>query len=175
MFLDGGGVPGAPGRTSPVHAFCPADIEPDDRAPLARIELDASVSAEEITEIEDIFKGAGIETSISSDWEARSIDVPWLLYVTAPALWMTSKFAGAIAEEAAKDTYPALKELVGRLTNARSRSGPSGRIVITDETSNCRILVSDLPDEAWAALAEIELPQDGYLGWQKSSSKWKSV
>ncbi len=136
------------------------------------VAMDEEASAAEVESVEVLFRKAGFDGPVTADIGRRSLgDLPFVIYVSAPVMAFLSGFAGA----AGKDAYDSLKRFVRDVRAARR--GRDGSIVIEDresrEDSTVLVLSADLPDEAFEALAGLDLEalKGAYLIWDRDGDK----
>lgn len=136
------------------------------------VSMDEEARPEEVEAVAAAFEEAGFDGPVSADIGRRSLgDLPFVIYVGAAPAAFLSAFAGA----AGKDAYESLKKFVGRLVVARRER--RGSVVIEDreshEDSTVLVLPSDLPEEAFAALADLDLeaPKGAYLIWDREGER----
>lgn len=94
-----------------------------------------------------------------------------MVYVSAPVMAFLTAFAGA----AGKDAYGSLRDFLKALRAARRDR--SGSVVIRDvegrDDLTVLVLSSDLPEEAFSALAHLDLKANkgAYLAWDRAWSR----
>jgi hypothetical protein len=140
-----------------------------------RIEVHADNEATpaELEAIEAAFRRAGFLVETDAALRRRSTDpLSWLIYVVIGA--PVAKFFTTLAGEAAKDAYPAIKRWASALFAARRGRGG---VVLLDDEHNRLTLGSEIPDEAIAALAELDWTElrGGDLHWSGSRRAWLDV
>lgn len=136
------------------------------------ISMDEEASPAEVEAVAAVFGEAGFDGPVSADIGRRSLgDLPFVIYVGAVPTAFLTAFAGA----AGKDAYTALKEFVGKIRAARR--GRDGTVVVQDrgdrEDSTVLVLSADLPDEAFAALGDLDLEaaKGAYLVWDRDGDE----
>jgi hypothetical protein len=106
-------------------------------------------------------------------YERKSIgDLPWTVMIMVP---ITAFFTG-IRAAAGADAYKVLKRLVIDIwTASRGPDGYRGVTILRDrESGDYIILEPDLPDEAYATLAEADPSdtRDGVLKYDRRRKHW---
>ncbi len=136
------------------------------------ISMDEEASAAEVEAVAAVFKRAGFDGPASASVGRRSLgDLPFVIYVSAPVY----VFLTAFASEAGKDAYASLKQFV--LDVRAARRGREGSILVQDrenrEDSTVLVLSADLPEEAFAALEDLDLEakKGAYLVWDRDHDK----
>jgi hypothetical protein len=152
------------------------------RSPVEVILESESADADRLA-VAEVFESAGIRADVQGAYIRRSADIlPWLIEIVAAGavtkfLWAAAAGAG---DEAGRDAWQGLKRLITSLHEARKASrAPQGGVTIRDPESGVVIqLGSDLPDEAYRLLYEIETfsaPLSGILRWDSKAQDWKDV
>jgi hypothetical protein len=136
------------------------------------IVMDVEASAAEVVAVAGLFQEAGFTGPVSSDIERCGLgDFPYVIYVSVPVTAFLTAFAGT----AGKDAYDSLRRFVRDIRKARGDR--RGSIVVQDrENQNdgtVLVLSADLPDDAFDALAKLDLDAEkgAYLVWDREGSK----
>jgi len=128
----------------------------DNRLGELEVLMDESASTEDVLAVEEAFRDAGLAVVVRPAIGRKGVgDFPWIVMFTVPL----TAFLTAFAAEAGKEAYAGLKNLVRSIWSARTRrTGPPGSCIIVDERTGVWIhLKPDIPNEAYQALAEIDL------------------
>jgi hypothetical protein len=135
------------------------------------VSIDREASEEEVDAVDAAFREAGLDAEVRASYGRKSLDLlPWIVLIALPL----KGFLDAFGREAGQDAYAALKRLVTRIREGRR--GNKGTIVVQSrESSTTLVLGDDLPDEAYAALFELD-PKEyegAYLLWDEDRGEWK--
>jgi hypothetical protein len=171
---DGQRISGEDGWTlDDVEAWLTSTVE---------VSLESGAADAECFAVAEVFESAGIRAVVRGDLIRRSADLaPWLIEITAA--WTIAKFLGAaaagFADEAGRDAWKGLKRLITGLYKAREASqAPEGEVTLKEEAVIKILLPSDLPDQAYRRLYEIEdlsAPLSGILRWDNDAQDWTDV
>lgn len=140
------------------------------------VSVDAGVSADEVHAIEEAFRGAGLEANVQPSLIELSQATTWIVMISvAPTAFLSAyaAAAGANAWGATKDGYGRLMQLVRDLKTASGGHG-DGRIELEEKGRAWLLLTSDLPDEAFRQLEDIDwtVAQSGTLRWDEHRQCW---
>jgi len=141
------------------------------------VHADVEASRAEVREVEDAFARAGfVEIRVRADEVRRSTGLlPWIVAVTI-GVPVKSFFDGFFATPGER-TYDALEAWVKDIWRARHSDVRAGAINIEDPDGTTVILSTTIPDEAIAALANLDWDQlrGGYLIWEDEQRQWRDV
>lgn len=144
------------------------------------VSVDAGAPTEEMTAIREIFDAHGIEAEVQDNYVRLSAgELPWAVDVVCALKWIALAFATGVVGKAGADAWDeyraggwrGLVRFIEEITSAR---GGDGAITIRDPEGPDVHLDSDIPEEALAALAELNWEQmsDGMLGWNGARGEW---
>jgi hypothetical protein len=141
------------------------------------VQVDVEASAAEVRDVEDAFARAGFaEIIVRADQVRRSTGLlPWIVAVTI-GVPVKSFFDGFFATPGER-AYDALGAWVKDIWRARHSDVRAGSISIEDPDGTTVILSTTIPDEAIAALADLDWDQlcGGYLIWNAERREWQDV
>ena len=139
--------------------------------------LDSGASAAEVTAVTDVLRDEGMEGSVEAALSRRGAgELPWVIILLAPVAVFLSAFLKGIGQEAGRDTYHGLRQLISRLFGARRNA--NGSVSLSDEDTRTEIvLVDDLPEEAYRQLADKSLEElkGGYWTWDPKLGRWSRL
>ena len=120
------------------------------------------------------FRAAGVEADVNNSYERRGVGTfPWAVLIEVPV----GAFFTALATAAGRDAWKSLKQLVGRIYEARRQSPvPEGAVLLQDpDVHEDLVLQEDLPDQAWELVVKIDLRKtpSGQLRWDKTKIEWR--
>ena len=143
-------------------------------AQIEAVVTDAEAAPQEIAALEEAFRRAGLDVEVNAVLERKSAGqlVPWVVSVTLTV--PIAAFLSTLATEAAKDAYPALKQWVKDVWNARSQRG-DGSLALEDPEGSHVIIATRIPDEAIHGLTEIDwtVKRGHYLIWDEARDEWR--
>jgi hypothetical protein len=135
--------------------------------------LEAEATPEDVDQVARVLREAGLSPTVEANVLRASVtDLPWIIYAAVGTTF--GFFLKAMAEEAGKDAWVALKSLVGRLYEVRSRPGKRSGGIRVDAQDVTIVLTDTLPDEAYRQLSAGELPESTYLVWDADERKWRA-
>jgi len=141
-----------------------------------RVSVGADTTADEVEAIERVFRFAEIPVLVEDEIARFDTDSPWVMYVSAPIGWFSSRFARTTADAPADQLGSGLATFVGQI-NGAFRVG-NGSVVFTDEPSEAMVgLTTDLPDPAFAALLEADLThvEGERVAWNSEERRWYTL
>lgn len=139
--------------------------------------LDSSASADEVTAVREVFNDAGLMVTVRPSYKRKGVgDFPWIVIISAPLTAFLTAFAAA----AGKGFYKELKKLVHSIRSKRTKtSGTRGDFIIIDSESGIWILLNpDIPEDAYRALAELDLDAflgSGVLKYDNDEKEWQEL
>jgi hypothetical protein len=116
--------------------------------------------------VERALREAGIEATVDASYESRALGaLIWLVDVSLGTGLVA--FFKTLGEEAGKDAWAAMKQLVTNLLAARVDDG-EGRILLRADDYNDVYVLGELPDEAYRALFDLDWSElrAGSLVWR---------
>ena len=138
------------------------------------IVLDMEALPQEVAAVKEVAEEEGIRGSVRATFFRKSLgDLPWAIYLLVPVLVFCSAFLKGSGQEAGRDAYQALRQLISRLYNARRDR--KGSVVVRDSDTFTHIVFQDdLPEEAYRQLAQIgqERLEGGYWVWDFEQGRW---
>lgn len=147
------------------------------QAKLLTVQLDEAATTEEIEAVEDVLRSEGLEADVTASWvkpPRTGNGAFWMVEIVVGGS-LTAFFTG-IAAAAGADAWKKLKSLAERLREARAQSkvADSGNIVLKDSTEHQVMLWKDFPDEAYAALFQIDWDHEraSLLVWDAEAEEW---
>ena len=143
------------------------------------VSLEQECSETELTAVSMILETAGVSASVRRGYSSVRTDVYWYIIIglASRAAWIFFKAAlQAAGDEAGKDGWRALKELLKDLRSARRAPESQGRVEINIYDQRVHVFFEeDLPDLAYQRLFETDsLPilLTGDLSWDESLQFW---
>lgn len=144
------------------------------------VSVDAGAPPEEMAAIRQIFDARGIEAEVQDNYVRLSAgDLPWAVDVVCALKWLalafSTGFVGAAGADAWKEYraggWRGLAQFIKEITSVRDGDGT---ITIRDPEGPDIHLDAGIPDEALAALADLDWQQmsDGMLGWNDERGEW---
>ena len=139
--------------------------------------LDDSASAADVAAVKEAFNDAGLMATVRPSFKRKgSGDFPWIVMASVPLTAFLTAFAAA----AGKEAYKGLKKLVRSIWSTRTRtSGLSGSFIIVDRKSGVWVhLKPNIPDDAYSALAELDLEslrRSGVLVYDEDKKQWTEL
>jgi hypothetical protein len=144
--------------------------------PIERVDIDIGASSAEVRDVEAAFSRAGFDVTVEADYVRRSTGaLPWVVIVV---LGMPVRsFLNGFFETPGKRAYAALEALVKDVWRARHSDVRAGAIDLVDPVGTHVILPPQIPDEAIAALGELDWEQleGGYLTWNDERRQWENA
>ncbi len=140
------------------------------------VSVDAGVSADEVHAIEEAFRRAGLEAEVQPSLIELSQASTWIVMISAAPTAFLSAYAAAAGSDAwgaTKHGYGRLMELVRDLKTASGGHG-DGRIELEERGRAWLLLTSDMPEEAFRQLENIDwtVAQTGALKWDEHRQCW---
>lgn len=140
---------------------------------LMRVSVGLETTADEVQALEQVFRWAEIPVLVDEEIARFSVDSPWVLYVSAPIAWFSSRFVRTAAEAPAEELAPGLEAFIARVSNAFRAD--SGSVVFTDEETDVMVaLTPDLPETAYRELLEVDLRrvEAERISWDADRRDW---
>jgi hypothetical protein len=141
-----------------------------------RVSVGVDTTGEEVQALERVFRLAEIPVLVEDEIARFDDDSPWVMYVSAPIAWFSSRFARAGADAPAAVLGAALAGFVGDVSGVFR--APIGSVVFTDEPTEAMIgLTSDLPEAAYQALLGVELGgvEGERISWNADEQAWYTL
>lgn len=142
----------------------------------AQVVIDAGASADEIREVEAAFRSAGVGATVRAAYQRKGVaDFSWIVLATLPL----TAFFTALASEAGRDAYRALRQFVRNVFSARQHSPqPQGSLLARDTETCIEILLEpDLPDKAYRELLQLDLSafELGSVKYDRDKGEWRAL
>jgi hypothetical protein len=143
---------------------------------ILNVSVDAGVSADEVHAIEEAFRRAGLEADVKPSLIELSQASTWIVMISAAPTTFLSAYAAAAGTDAwgaTKRGYGRLMQLVRDLRTASGGHGV-GRIELEERGRAWLLLTSDLPEEAFRQLEDVNwtAAQTGVLKWDEHRQCW---
>ena len=139
--------------------------------------LESDASDSEVAAVKAVAREEGIHGSVQTTWSSRGLEEsPWVICLLAPFGVFFSAFFSTVGKEAGRDAYRGIRRLTSRLFGARRNS--NGSVELWDDNTRTHIiLTADLPEEAYAQLAQKGLEQlkGGYWTWDSNLKEWRRL
>src|SRR5215210_2675900 len=116
-----------------------------------RVSVGIDTTPGEVDALEHVFRLAEIPVLVDEEIARFSVDSPWVMYVSAPLAWFSSRFVRLPAEAPGKELAPGLASFIDQVSTAFQAE--SGSVVLTDEDTEVMIaLTPELPEAAYEEL-----------------------
>jgi hypothetical protein len=141
-----------------------------------RVSVGIETTDREIEALEQVFRLAEIPVLVDGEIARFSVDSPWIMYVSAPLPWFSSRFARIAPDAPAEALGPGLASFVEQVSNAFR--APSGSVVFTDESTEVVVaLTAELPREAFGALLSVDLAgvEGERISWEDEHQAWYTL
>lgn len=149
--------------------------EPLDEAASMEVEVSLEEGAlpEEVEAVRKAFADLNLAAKVEANYVRRGIgDYPWAILIALPLI----PFLKAFGEAAGKDAWELLRDLTGKLYEARKRSrAKEGSPVIVDEDTGLWVILdSEIPADAFEQLLEFDISsaEAKHLQWDPVSRRW---
>jgi hypothetical protein len=146
------------------------------RGGLLRVEVGLETTDEEIQALEHVFRWAEIPVVVEEEIARFSVDSPWVMYLSAPLAWFSSRFVRTARNGGGEPVWPGLESFIEQVREAfRTREGS---VVFTDDETDVMIaLTPELPAQAYSELLELDLPKvEGQrISWDSDEQAWFSL
>lgn len=141
-----------------------------------QVQIDKGSSSDEVHALEEAFRRAGLEASVHPGIIELSEQFTWIVMISLPPTAFLSGYfaaAGGDAWSATKRLSDRLMQFVRDLKTARGGS-QDGRIELEEAGRAWLLLTSDLPQEAFRQLDDIDwsVAQSGSLHWNNQDQCW---
>ncbi len=140
---------------------------------LMRVSVGLETTVEEVEALEQVFRWAEIPVLVDEEIARFSVDSPWVLYVSAPIAWFSSRFVRTAAEAPSDELAPGLSAFIEQVSDAFRAD--SGSVVFTDEATDVMVaLTPGLPGIAYQELLEIDLRrvEAERISWDADQRGW---
>jgi hypothetical protein len=143
---------------------------------LMRVSVGLETTDQEVTALERIFRMAEIAALVEEEIARFSVDSPWVMYVSAPLAWFSSRFVRLSPEARAEELGPGLASFMHQVSGAFSAD--EGSVVFTDEDSEAMVaLTPDLPKAAYSELLAVDLGrvEGERVSWEQEHQGWYTL
>jgi hypothetical protein len=143
---------------------------------LMRVSVGLETTDQEVTALERIFRMAEIPALVEEEIARFSVESPWVMYVSAPLAWFSSRFVRLPPQAPAGELGPGLESFMHQVSGAFSAD--EGSVVFTDEDSDAMVaLTPDLPRAAYAELLEVDLEriEGERVSWEQEQHGWYTL
>jgi hypothetical protein len=138
-----------------------------------RVSVGLETTHAEVEALERVFRWAEIPVLVDEEIARFSVDSPWVMYVSAPIAWFSSRFRRTAPEAPADELGPGLASFIEQVSGAFHAE--SGSVVFTDEESAVMVaLTPDLPDHAYPELLELDFRrvEGERISWDEEQHGW---
>jgi hypothetical protein len=143
---------------------------------LMRVSVGLETTDEEVTALEQIFRLAEIPALVEEEIARFSVQSPWVMYVSAPLAWFSSRFVRMAPEAPAEELGPGLASFMQQVSGAFSAN--EGSVVFTDEDTEAMVaLTPELPNAAYSELLAVDLDrvEGERISWEVEQSGWYTL
>jgi len=141
-----------------------------------RVSVGIETTAEEIQALEQVFRLAEIPVLVEDEIARFSVDSPWVMYLSAPLVWFSSRFV-RLPEDAPPDELgPGLGIFIQETRKAFKAT--DGSVVFTDERTEVQVaLTSELPQEALGKLLAVDFGkvEGERISWDGDHLAWYTL
>lgn len=141
-----------------------------------RVSVGLETTDDEVTALERIFRLAEIPALVEEEIARFSVDSPWVMYVSAPLAWFSSRFVRRAPEAPADELGPGLAAFLDQVSGAFRAS--EGSVVFTDEDTEVMVaLTPELPPDAYDALLDVDLGrvEGERISWEEDQRAWYTL
>jgi hypothetical protein len=141
-----------------------------------RVSVGIETTAEEIQALEQVFRLGEIPVLVEDEIARFSVDSPWVMYLSAPLAWFSSRFVRLPEDAPPEDLGPGLALFIGETANS-FRAG-DGSAVFTDEGTEVQVaLTADLPQDAFGKLLRVDLGkvEGERISWDGDHVAWYTL
>ncbi len=141
-----------------------------------RVSVGLETTAEEARALERVFRMVEIPALVDEEIARFSVDSPWVMYVSAPIAWFSSRFVRMTEDAPAEDLGAGLATFIQQVTGAFQTS--RGSVVLTDEDTDVAVaLTPELPEAAYSALLGVDLVQveGARISWNDEQHAWYTL
>jgi hypothetical protein len=140
---------------------------------LMRVSVGLETTEAEVEALERVFRWAEIPVLVDEDIARFSDDSPWVMYVSAPIAWFSSRFRRTAPEAPAEELGPGLASFVEQVSGAFQAD--SGSVVFTDEETEVMVaLTPELPGHAYPELLGVDFRrvEGERISWDGDQRGW---
>jgi len=138
-----------------------------------RVSVGLETTHGEVEALEQVFRWAEIPVLVDEDIARFSNDSPWVMYVSAPIVWFSSRFRRTAPEAPAEELGPGLASFIQQISGAFRAD--DGSVVFTDEETEVMVaLTPHLPDNAYPRLLEVDFRrvEGERISWDDDQRGW---
>jgi hypothetical protein len=138
-----------------------------------RVSVGLETTDDEVTALERIFRLAEIPALVEEEIARFSVESPWVMYVSAPLAWFSSRFVRLAPEAPPEELGPGLATFMDQVSGAFSAE--AGSVVFTDEETEAMVaLTPELPDAAYSELLAVDLQgvEGERISWEEEQRGW---
>jgi hypothetical protein len=141
-----------------------------------RVSVGIDTTAEEVEALERVFRFAEIPVLVDDEIARFSVESPWVMYLSAPIPWFSSRFARASTDAPPEELGAGLARFIDQVSGAFRAT--TGSVVFTEEDSDVMVaLVSGLPETAFGALLRVDFEKvEGQrISWEDEHQAWYTL
>jgi hypothetical protein len=141
-----------------------------------RVSVGIETTAEEIRALEQVFRLAEIPVLVEDEIARFSVDSPWVMYLSAPLAWFSSRFVRRPEDAPPDELGPGLAIFIEETGNAFKAD--DGSVVFTDERTDVQVgLTSELPHEAFDKLLGVDFGkvEGERISWDADQVAWYTL
>jgi hypothetical protein len=141
-----------------------------------RVSVGIETTPDEIHALEQVFRIAEIPVLVDDEIARFSVDSPWVMYLSAPLPWFSSRFVRMPEGAPAEQLGPGLATFIERVSG--SFRAETGSVVFTDDRTEVQVaLTSELPEEAFGTLLRVDLEdvEGERISWDEEHEAWYTL
>jgi hypothetical protein len=141
-----------------------------------RVSVGIETTAEEIQALEQVFRLAEIPVLVEDEIARFSVDSPWVMYLSAPLAWFSSRFVRLPEDAPPVELGPGLATFIEQVSNAFLAG--DGSVVFTDERTDVQVaLTSELPGDAFGTLLGVDFGkvEGERISWEPEHLAWYTL
>jgi hypothetical protein len=141
-----------------------------------RVSVGLETTDTEVEALEQVFRWAEIPVLVDEEIARFSVDSPWVMYVSAPIAWFSSRFGRITPDAPATELGPALAGFIQQVSQAFHAA--DGSVVFTDEETEVMVaLTPDLPEDSFRELLEVDLArvEGERISWDSDQAGWYTL
>jgi hypothetical protein len=141
-----------------------------------RVSVGIETTPEEVQALEQVFRLAEIPVLVDDEIARFSVDSPWIMYLSAPLSWFSSRFVRMPEGAPAEQLGPGLEAFIEQVSG--SFRAETGSVVFTDERTEVQVaLRSELPEQAFGTLLRVHLKgvEGERISWDQEHEAWYTL
>jgi hypothetical protein len=141
-----------------------------------RVSVGIETTAEEVQALQQVFRRAEIPVLVEDEIARFSVDSPWVMYISAPLSWFSSRFVRMAEDAQARELGPGLATFIDQVGGAFAAT--NGSVVFTDERTEVQVaLTSELHDECFGALLSVDFDkvEGERISWDDEHRAWYTL